>query len=79
VACHVLEVGGEQVSFDATSDAKSSFESAPRTTTKREISQACFGQDVASGAGMKERDFSKFDEQRGNVYENKGSTFHSSP
>ena len=33
-------------------------------------------QDVGTGVGMKERDFSKFGERRGNVYENKGPAFH---
>jgi hypothetical protein len=36
-----------------------------------------FGQDVGSGAEVKERDSSKLDEQRWDVYENKGSAFHS--
>jgi hypothetical protein len=35
-----------------------------------------FGQDVGSGVEMKERDSSKFEERRGNVYENKGWAFH---
>ena len=35
-----------------------------------------FGQDVVSDVEMKERDCSKFEERRGNVYENKGSAFH---
>ena len=34
-------------------------------------------QNVGSGMEMKERDSSKLDERRGDVYENKGSAFHS--
>jgi hypothetical protein len=44
---------------------------------KRENSQASFGQHVGPGVEMKERDSSKLDEQRGNVYENKEPVFHS--
>ena len=34
-------------------------------------------QNVGSSVEMKERDSSKLDERRGDVYENKGSAFHS--
>jgi hypothetical protein len=72
----VLEVGGEQVSFDATSDAQIQLRERSEQLRKRENSQASFGQDVGSGVEMKERDFSKLDELCGNFYENKRSVFH---
>jgi hypothetical protein len=49
VACHVLEAGGEQVSFDATSDAQIQLRDCSEQHKKRESSQASFGQDVGSG------------------------------
>jgi hypothetical protein len=72
VAWHVLEVGGEHVSFDATSHAQIQLRECSEQHKKRENSQPCFGQDVGSGVEMKERDSSKLDERRGNVHENKG-------
>ena len=76
MAGHVLEAGGEHVSFDATSDAQIRLRECSEQHKKRENSKACFGQDVSSGVEMKERDSSKFEERRGNIYENKGSAFH---
>jgi hypothetical protein len=76
VAWRVLEVGGEQVSFDATSDAQIQLRERSEQHKKRENSQASFGQDVGSSVEMKERDSSKLGERHGNVYENKGSFFH---
>jgi hypothetical protein len=75
VAWRVLEVGGEQVSFDAISDAQIQLRERHEQHKKRENSQASFGQDVGSGVETKERDSSKLGERRGNVYENKGSVF----
>jgi hypothetical protein len=76
VAWRVLEVGGEQVSFDATSDAQIQLRERPEQHKKRENCQASFGQHVGSGVETKERDSSKFGKRSGNVYENKGSVFH---
>ena len=76
MACHVLEVGGDQVSFDATSAAQIQLRERSEQHKKRENSQASLGQDVGSGVEMKERDYSKLDELCGNVYENKGPAFH---
>jgi len=76
VAWRVLEVGGEQVSFNATSDAQIQLRERSEEHKKRENPQASFGQDVGSGVEMKERDSSKFGELCGNVYENKGPVFH---
>jgi hypothetical protein len=75
VACHVLEIGGEHVSFDATAHAQIQLRECSEQHKKRENSQTCFGQDVGSGVEMKERDSSKLEERRGNVHENKGSVF----
>jgi len=58
------------------STPKSSSERAP-SSAKRENHEAYFGQNVACGVEMEKRDSLKLDEQRGNVYENKGSAFHS--
>jgi hypothetical protein len=76
VACRVLEAQGERVSFDAKSDAQTQLRECSEQRNRGENSQAGFGQDVGSGAEMKERDSSKLDEQRANLYENKGSVFH---
>jgi hypothetical protein len=76
VACHVLEVRGEQVPFDATSDAQIQLRERFEQHKTRENSQASFGQDVGSGVEMKESDSSKPGERCGNVYENKASVFH---
>jgi hypothetical protein len=72
VPWHVLEAGGEQVSFDATSDTQIQLRERSEQRKKRENPQGSFGQDVGSGVEMKERDSSKLDELCGNVYENKG-------
>jgi hypothetical protein len=76
VPWHVLEVGGEQVSLDATSAAQIQLRECSEQHKKRENSQASLGQDVGSGVEMKERDASKLGELCGNVYENKGPVFH---
>jgi hypothetical protein len=85
VAGHVPEVGGEQVSFDATSDAQSQLRECSeqhkkggndRRFERHPIPNDTTTQDVGSGVEMKQRDSSKLDERRGNVYENKGSAFH---
>ncbi len=76
MAWRVLEVGREQVPFDAASDAQIQLRERSELRKKRENSQACFGQDVGSGVEMKERNSSKLDELCGNVYENKGPAFH---
>jgi hypothetical protein len=52
VAWRVLEAGGEQVSFDATSDAQIQLRERSEEHKKRENSQAAFGQDVCSGVEM---------------------------
>jgi hypothetical protein len=72
VAWRVLKAGGEQVSFDATSDAQIQLRERSEQHKKRENSQASFGQDGGSGVEMKERNSPKLDGQCGNVYENKG-------
>jgi len=77
VTWHVLEVAGERVSCNATSDAQIQLRECSEEDKKRENSQPRFGQDVGSGVEMKERDSSKLDEQSGNLYENKGAAFHS--
>ncbi len=53
MAWHALEAEGEQVSFDATSDAQIQFRERSEQHKKRENSQASFGQDVGSGVEMK--------------------------
>ena len=65
----MLEAGGERVSFGARSDAQIQLREDSEQDKKREKSQACFGQNVGSGVEMKERDSSKLDGRRGNVYE----------
>ena len=77
MAWHVLKAGGEHVSCNAKSDAQIQLRECSEQDKKGENSQPCFGQDVGSGVEMKERDSSKLDDRRWNVYENKGSAFHS--
>ena len=53
MAWRVLEAGGEQVSFDATSDPQIQLRERSEEHKKRENSQALFGQNFGSGVEMK--------------------------
>jgi hypothetical protein len=77
VACRVLEAAGKHVSYKAKWDAQIQLRECSEQRKKGENSQAGFGQDVGCGVQIRKRDSSKLDEQRRNVYESKGSVFHS--